>query len=90
MRSSREFEPQDADLPGTATPQGVAPPKPSHAAPLVATVVLGGLWLVLSIGAGTVAPAVSDLAEWIEVGLGLDVLPGAPDDDDADDGEGAR
>ena len=49
-----------------------APPKPSHAGPLLATALLTALWLFLTVGSGWLAPRVAAVAEIVEAQLGLD------------------
>lgn len=61
-----------------------APPKPSHAGPLLATAVLLPLWLALTCAAPWLAPQIAKIAVNVEIALGLDVLPGRKDDDTAD------
>lgn len=52
------------------------PPKPSHAGSLVATAILLVTWIALTAAAPAIAPWIAAVAEDVEVGLGLDVLPG--------------
>jgi hypothetical protein len=73
-----------------AEPNGVVPvpaPRASHAGSLVATGLLLALWLGVTVGAPLLVGPVRAAAVAVEVGLGLDVLPG-PDTGRADDEEG--
>ncbi len=54
----------------------LSPPRPRHRVALVATGVLGLLWLVLTLGSEWLAPGLGGLLERGEVGLGLDVSLG--------------
>ncbi|MFK7930288.1 MAG: hypothetical protein AB8H79_19020 [Myxococcota bacterium] len=44
----------------------------------MATTLLLTTWIVLTVGAPAIAPWIAVVAEDVEVGLGLDVLPGQP------------
>ncbi len=52
------------------------PPRPSHIVPILATIVLLPLWIGCTAFADRIAPQIATIAEAVEVGLGLDVLPG--------------
>jgi hypothetical protein len=55
----------------------------------VATAVLAVLWGALTFGSEAVAPYIAQIATWVEVSFGFDVLPGPTGDDDGDEREGA-
>lgn len=64
------------------------PPRASHAGSLLATGVLLAVWLALTLGAPLLASPIGQAAAAIEVGLGLDVLPGpSPAASNAEDDE---
>lgn len=67
-------QPSHAETPPATT--SVSPPRRPPRAAIVATVVLGVLYFVLTLGAEALAPPVRVIAEQVEVGLGLDILPG--------------
>jgi len=63
-----------------APPTTTVPPKHSHAVPLVASLAFFVIWVGLTWGATWIAPMIASAAHSIGFAIGVDVLPGWPEE----------
>ena len=76
-------QPSHAETPPATTP--ASPPRRVPRVAIVATAAFSVLFAAMVFGADWMAPAVAVIAEQVEVGLGLDILPGETEAEKAKD-----